>query len=203
MTKEACCPQCGSKSLYKDGLRYLKDGDTVQRWLCRDCGYRFSDPNSNGDYSRRFSESTVQSHVEFSGIFECSMCGARGPRQMFDVHHICYDPEITVILCASCHAIITRTKLSPEAQFQLKWTNEKLKFTLIAYQRRLSQLKTEISRLEKLKASLENGVFDVKRASSHEELVLLISKGYEPVVHSETGVHILRRPHRRIDYYFR
>jgi len=36
------CPQCGSKLLYKDGLRYLSDGSTVQRWLCRNCGYRFS-----------------------------------------------------------------------------------------------------------------------------------------------------------------
>jgi len=36
------CPECGSKLLYKDGLRYLDDGSTLQRWLCRKCGYRFS-----------------------------------------------------------------------------------------------------------------------------------------------------------------
>ncbi|MEM1551633.1 MAG: tyrosine-type recombinase/integrase [Candidatus Bathyarchaeia archaeon] len=29
--------------LYKAGLRYLADGSTVQRYLCRSCGYRFSD----------------------------------------------------------------------------------------------------------------------------------------------------------------
>ena len=45
MTSQILCPQCGSKRLYKDGLRYLKDGTSVQRYLCRDCGYRFSDPN--------------------------------------------------------------------------------------------------------------------------------------------------------------
>ena len=39
------CPECGSERLYKDGLRYLGDGTNVQRWLCRNCGYRFSDPN--------------------------------------------------------------------------------------------------------------------------------------------------------------
>ncbi|MEM2463981.1 MAG: hypothetical protein QXY07_04785, partial [Candidatus Bathyarchaeia archaeon] len=39
------CPQCGSLRLYKDGLRYLADGTSVQRWLCRNCGYRFTDPN--------------------------------------------------------------------------------------------------------------------------------------------------------------
>jgi len=38
------CPQCGSKRVWKDGLRHLADGSIVQRWLCRDCGYRFSDP---------------------------------------------------------------------------------------------------------------------------------------------------------------
>jgi len=43
------CPQCGSKRLYRDGLRYLKDGRTVQRWLCRNCGYRFSDPTHKKD----------------------------------------------------------------------------------------------------------------------------------------------------------
>jgi len=40
------CPQCGSSRLYKDGIRYLKDGSNVQRWLCRSCGYRFSEQNS-------------------------------------------------------------------------------------------------------------------------------------------------------------
>jgi integrase len=38
------CPECGSTRLYKDGLRYLADGSTVQRFLCRDCGFRFSWP---------------------------------------------------------------------------------------------------------------------------------------------------------------
>jgi len=37
------CPQCGSSQrLYKDGLRYLADGSSLQRWLCRNCGFRFS-----------------------------------------------------------------------------------------------------------------------------------------------------------------
>ncbi|MDI6847764.1 MAG: tyrosine-type recombinase/integrase [Candidatus Bathyarchaeia archaeon] len=43
------CPECGSKRLFKDGLRYLKDGSTVQRLLCRDCGYRFSQPQVKVD----------------------------------------------------------------------------------------------------------------------------------------------------------
>ena len=41
--KQLRCPECGSKRLYKDGLRYTKQGE-VQRYLCRSCGYRFSEP---------------------------------------------------------------------------------------------------------------------------------------------------------------
>ena len=38
------CPQCGSNKLWRDGQRYTDFGDKIQRWLCRDCGLRFSDP---------------------------------------------------------------------------------------------------------------------------------------------------------------
>ena len=38
------CPECGSTRLFKDGKRKLSDGSKVQRFLCRDCGYRFTDP---------------------------------------------------------------------------------------------------------------------------------------------------------------
>ena len=41
------CPECGSKRLYKDGMRYLSSGQTVQRYLCRECGYRFSWPRQH------------------------------------------------------------------------------------------------------------------------------------------------------------
>jgi len=37
-----CCPQCNHTRLYKDGLRYNKKGEQVQRWLCRKCNYRFT-----------------------------------------------------------------------------------------------------------------------------------------------------------------
>jgi integrase/ribosomal protein L37AE/L43A len=40
------CPQCSSKRIYRAGLRYLADSSSVQRWLCRDCGYRFSEKPS-------------------------------------------------------------------------------------------------------------------------------------------------------------
>jgi len=39
------CPECGESKFYRDGQRYLDDGSTVQRFLCRGCGFRFSDPS--------------------------------------------------------------------------------------------------------------------------------------------------------------
>ena len=37
------CPECGSAKTWKDGIRDTDVGP-VQRYLCRNCGYRFSDP---------------------------------------------------------------------------------------------------------------------------------------------------------------
>jgi len=43
--KQVKCPDCGESKLYKDGLRYLATGESIQRFLCRSCGFRFSDPS--------------------------------------------------------------------------------------------------------------------------------------------------------------
>jgi integrase/predicted RNA-binding Zn-ribbon protein involved in translation (DUF1610 family) len=41
--KHLRCPECGSERLFRDGLRRLADGSAAQRWLCRECGFRFSE----------------------------------------------------------------------------------------------------------------------------------------------------------------
>jgi len=41
--KAVWCPECGSSRTQCDGHRYLKDGTDVQRFSCKDCGYRFSE----------------------------------------------------------------------------------------------------------------------------------------------------------------
>ncbi len=40
------CPSCHSKRIWKDGIRENKKVPEVQRYICRDCGYRFSDSSS-------------------------------------------------------------------------------------------------------------------------------------------------------------
>ncbi len=42
-TEPPTCPECLSKRIYKDGIR-KNNGQRIQRYICRDCGYRFSDP---------------------------------------------------------------------------------------------------------------------------------------------------------------
>ena len=41
------CPECGSTKLFRDGFRYPANGQPVQRWLCRNCGFRFSEKRKN------------------------------------------------------------------------------------------------------------------------------------------------------------
>ena len=38
------CPECSSSKTWKDGFRYVQ-GETIQRFLCRSCGFRFSENN--------------------------------------------------------------------------------------------------------------------------------------------------------------
>lgn len=41
------CPSCDSKKVYLDGKRVLSDGSECQRFLCRSCGYRFSEGHND------------------------------------------------------------------------------------------------------------------------------------------------------------
>lgn len=47
------CPLCNSPKLSRDGLRSLADGRTTQRWLCRSCGYRFSQSSVKVNVNRK------------------------------------------------------------------------------------------------------------------------------------------------------
>ncbi len=43
-TLQPSCPKCGSRKVWRDAKRFTKLGDEIQRWYCRECGRRFSDP---------------------------------------------------------------------------------------------------------------------------------------------------------------
>ena len=60
MSKAPACPECGSRKVWKDGLRYLTNGKPIQRFLCRNCGYRFSSGHNNSKTNRK--RITVDAH---------------------------------------------------------------------------------------------------------------------------------------------
>lgn len=65
------CPQCGSQRLYRDGLRRLSDGLEIQRWLCRDCGYRFSERNVKSNVAGKLGKTLHSGPDHFqSGIIK-------------------------------------------------------------------------------------------------------------------------------------
>lgn len=41
-TQTPICPECGSIRSFKDGTRILNNGEKAQRYLCRECGYRYT-----------------------------------------------------------------------------------------------------------------------------------------------------------------
>lgn len=53
------CPECDSLKTWKDGFRYTNLG-SIQRYICRNCGYRFSDPN----FQHAFNGSGMFQHVQ-------------------------------------------------------------------------------------------------------------------------------------------
>jgi len=72
------CPQCGSKKLWRDGLRYSPFGGRIQRWLCRNCGFRFSDSD---DVQRALSAFERVERVDTKAVkgrgdkaLECQIC---------------------------------------------------------------------------------------------------------------------------------
>lgn len=57
LTHSTRCPECGSNRLYEEGLRYTNEGQ-VQRFLCRVCSYRFSQPNVKVNVAGKVVESS-------------------------------------------------------------------------------------------------------------------------------------------------
>ena len=67
------CPECGSQRLYRDGLRYLKDGSTTQRWLCRDCVLRFSQSSTNRQVKVNVSRQRLKQSNSGKNLFQANI----------------------------------------------------------------------------------------------------------------------------------
>ena len=69
------CPLCGSTKNWKDGLIPARDGSKVQRYICRECGYRFSpstitEPRLESDYREpeKLTESEGEAYINLLSL---------------------------------------------------------------------------------------------------------------------------------------
>ncbi|MDH5690602.1 MAG: tyrosine-type recombinase/integrase [Candidatus Bathyarchaeota archaeon] len=75
MMATSSCPECGSPRIWKDGLRCTRNGE-IQRYICRECGYRFSETHWNGsdefEHAQRVHREPLNTHP---GLFSnCQIC---------------------------------------------------------------------------------------------------------------------------------
>jgi integrase len=56
------CPKCGTRKVWRDGIRSQMFGLPIQRWLCRNCSFRFSDPEDVARAKKAFEDvQTIES----------------------------------------------------------------------------------------------------------------------------------------------
>ena len=70
------CPHCRSKKLWRNGYRYTPFDDKIQRWLCCNCGRRFSDPQdvekawSTPEHFERVESKSIKSRDDKDNIHQ-------------------------------------------------------------------------------------------------------------------------------------
>jgi integrase len=74
------CPSCGSKRTWRDGTRRTRNGD-VQRYICRECGYRFSErpeipPGSNPGRDFSYMKPNRHGFNRRSGLSNRQICAS-------------------------------------------------------------------------------------------------------------------------------
>ena len=72
------CPKCHSKKVWRAAKRYTKLGDEIQRWYCRDCGRRFSDP-----------EDVARARSTFERIERIESKSLKTPDDLVNTRQIC------------------------------------------------------------------------------------------------------------------
>jgi len=82
------CPSCRNERIWKDGLRYTRHGD-VQRYICRECGYRFSETGWNGsddpEYVQRVHREPLNTHLGLLSNRQICVTQTTGAKNLVEV----------------------------------------------------------------------------------------------------------------------
>ena len=77
------CPHCKSQSVVKNGKYSLRDGTTIQHYLCKDCSKRFSDKTGTPIAGLRTPVAIVSIALKMRG----EGMGARASSRVRDLSH--------------------------------------------------------------------------------------------------------------------
>jgi len=140
------CPECGSVRFHRDGLRYLSNGNTVQRWLCRDCGFRFSQTGS--DRSNHSNTMCNVSTLEGQSLNPTSALPSR--RQVCELDRGSKNLSATEIKTVAGEESQTRQDAKGKIIDYLWYLKKKgrLEITLDSVNRRLDQLSRNVDLLD-------------------------------------------------------
>jgi integrase len=82
------CPSCRNERIWKDGIRHTRNGG-VQRYLCRECGYRFSETSWNGsddpEYIQRVHREPLNTHPRLLSNRQICVTQPTGMKNLVEV----------------------------------------------------------------------------------------------------------------------
>jgi len=80
------CPQCGSPKTWKDGIRYTLYGE-VQRYICRECSYRFShsDPSEPSEHHQQLHTLTLKTKANKPILCRVGATETKGAKNLVEV----------------------------------------------------------------------------------------------------------------------
>jgi len=85
-----CCPRCNSQRIWKDGVRQTGECE-VQRYLCRECGYRFSETSLSSSkvfrVERRVHRMPINSAVKLPFRCRIGATHTKGAKNLVEVEH--------------------------------------------------------------------------------------------------------------------
>ncbi len=88
------CPQCKSQKVWRDGNRQYY-GQKIQRWICRDCGLRFSDPNELQQAKKAVE---ILSTVDTKSLKTFEDIVAKGQICVMETKNLAAEPQTTEVL---------------------------------------------------------------------------------------------------------
>jgi len=80
------CPECGSQRVWKDGLRYTFYGE-IQRYICRNCSYRFShsDPSESSERLQKLHTLILKSNANKTILCRVGATQTKGAKNLVEV----------------------------------------------------------------------------------------------------------------------